>query len=179
MRDSFVLWFTGLSGSGKTTIANGLSAILNSWGKTVIVLDGDVLRNTIHKHLKFTPQDIKKNNELIAKVCVRCKKQYDYVLVPVISPFAESRQKAKDLIGKNFIEIYVKASLDTVIKRDIKGLYSRALRGEIQNFIGIDPYVPYEAPENPDIVLETETEDVNILLKKLINYLKGRRVSIV
>ena len=142
MKQALVLWFTGLSGAGKTTIADEVSRILKEKGKTVITLDGDVLRSTVHHHLTFSREDIKKNNDMIANICIDKIDEYDYILVPIISPFTASRKKARDLIGNNFIEVYVKASLNKVIERDIKGLYKKAIKGVLNNFIGIDPQVP-------------------------------------
>jgi adenylylsulfate kinase len=177
MKNSFVLWFTGLSGSGKTTIADKLYDELVNDGKSAIILDGDKIRSTIHKNLGFTPDDIKKNNELIAKLCLKYNGKYDYILVPIISPFTASRKKAKELIGKNFIEVYVQASLETVIKRDVKGLYNKALRGEIPNFIGISSGVPYEEPFNPDVVLNTEKEDIDTVVKKMVGLIRKKWVK--
>jgi adenylylsulfate kinase len=167
MKKTTVLWFTGLSGSGKSTIAGRFARILKKEGKKVLMLDDDVVRNTLHRHLGFTPEDIRENNELIARMCSDNLGKFDYILVPIISPFADSRKKARELLAGSFFEIYTKASLDVVIKRDVKGLYSRALKGEISNFIGISPEVPYEDPQNPDVVLETDKEELDISVRKL------------
>jgi len=146
-----VLWFTGLSGSGKSTIASGVSEKIRENNYSVKILDGDVIRNSVHTHLGFSPNDIKENNIKIAKICKKLLQSYDFILVPIISPFKNSRQNAKRIVGKSFVEVYIQSDLKIVIKRDVKGLYKKALKGEIVNFIGIDPSVPYEPPENPDI----------------------------
>ncbi|MDH3691667.1 MAG: adenylyl-sulfate kinase [Gammaproteobacteria bacterium] len=170
MRKALVLWFTGLSGSGKTTIANRLCNALEEHHKKVLVLDGDAIRSTVHNHLRFTPEDIKRNNELIARLCVKHQTQYDVIIVPIISPFIESRRNARQIVGGGFVEVHVKASLKTVMERDVKGLYKRAISGEIPNFIGVDPSVPYEPPHSPDVIVETEKEDIPEVTKRLLEY---------
>ena len=172
MTEAFVLWFSGLSGSGKTTIANELyQCLTKNEHRKVKILDGDVIRNTIHRHLGFSPEDINENNVLIAKLCVEYKNEYDVITVPIISPFIESRQKARRIIGDRFFEVYVKTSLETLIKRDPKGLYKKAQSGELSGFIGVDSSSPYEPPPKPDIVLDTEKEDVKCATRKLVEFL--------
>lgn len=172
MTEAFVLWFSGLSGSGKTTIANELyQCLTKNEHRKVKILDGDVIRNTIHGHLGFSPEDIKENNFLIAKLCVKYKNEYDVIIVPIISPFIESRQRARRIIGDRFFEVYVKSSLETLIKRDVKGLYKKAQSGELPSFIGVDPITSYEPPSKPDIVVDTETEDVKCSTTKLVEFL--------
>ncbi|HTZ42131.1 MAG TPA: adenylyl-sulfate kinase [Candidatus Omnitrophota bacterium] len=166
-----VLWFTGLSGSGKTSIAKKVEEYLLLHDKRVLILDGDAVREKLHKHLGFTPEDIKENNRLISEICAKEKENYDFILVPVISPFRESRKKAKHLLGQDFIEIYINCPLDACIKRDVKGLYKRALAGEVQNFIGISKNVPYEPPENPDIEIETDKEGIEAAVNKIISFI--------
>ena len=169
-----VLWFTGLSGSGKTTIASGLYEELTRRGKKIKILDGDEIRNSIHSDLSFTPDDIEKNNQLIAELCKNNINSYNFLLVPIISPFRRSRSAAKDLIGSGFVEIYIKATIKKVISRDVKGLYKKAIDGKIENFIGIDKKVPYEEPFNPDITINTELEDPRESISKIIKYLNLR-----
>src|SRR3989338_2805235 len=120
-----VLWFTGLSGSGKTTIALALQKELEKRNKKFKVFDGDVVRQKLHKHLGFTPEDIKENNRLIAELCLKQINKYDFILVPIISPFRESRENARKILGNSFIEVYVKALLETVIERDVKVYYKK------------------------------------------------------
>lgn len=173
-----VVWFTGLSGSGKSTIAAGVCAELTKRGKKVKIIDGDEIRKSCHHQLRFTPEDIRKNNRLVAEMCRTQQRDYDYILVALISPFSDSRAKARDIIGKEFIEVYVKAEMDTLISRDCKGLYKKALNGQIENFIGLSPAVPYEPPQNPEIFIDTEDmnphDSVSYTLKTLSRYLSAR-----
>lgn len=170
-----VLWFTGLSGSGKTTIALELKKDLENLGKKVKILDGDEIRNTLHKHLGFTPENIKENNLLITELCLSYIKDFDFILVPIISPFKESRKLAREALKSNFIELFIKCSIEGCIARDIKGHYKKALAGEIKNFIGIAKENPYEPPENPEITIETEKETPRESADKIIDYLKKRK----
>ena len=164
-----ILWFTGLSGSGKSTIANLLKENFESLGKKVLILDGDVVRKEMHVHLGFTPEDIKENNRLISEICKSEKNNYDFILVPIISPFRESRNNARRLFGEDFVEIFINCSLGECKFRDTKGLYSKAERGEISNMIGI--HVPYEFPENPELVLDTSKENVEKSVSRVISFL--------
>lgn len=168
-----VLWFTGLSGSGKSTIAEKLEEQLIKEGKAVLIIDGDIIRNTLHKHLGFSPEDIKENNRLIANICKGKISEYDYILIPIISPFKKSREDARYLIKEDFIEVYVQCSLDTCISRDVKGYYKKALSGEINNFIGIAKENPYEPAENPEILVDTEKENLEESITKIKKYLFG------
>ena len=165
-----VLWFTGLSGSGKTSIALGACEKLSKYGKTVKILDGDEIRESLHKDLGFTTKDIELNNEKIALLCKKNINNYDFIMVPIISPFTRNRELADQLIGPTYSEIYVKASLPTVIQRDVKVLYNKALNYEIDNFIGIDPSTPYEPPENPDLTLNTDIETIGESIAKLFDF---------
>ncbi|MDD5699614.1 MAG: adenylyl-sulfate kinase [Candidatus Nanoarchaeia archaeon] len=166
-----VLWFTGLSGSGKTSISEKLHEFLVSRNKKVLILDGDVIRNTLHKNLGFSPEDIRENNKLISEICASEQGNYDFILVPIISPFADSRIKARSLLGDGFIEIHINCPLETCMKRDVKGLYKKALAGEVDNFIGISENVPYETPTNPDIRIDTDKEEIEKSVQKLISFL--------
>jgi len=173
MKSANVLWFTGLSGAGKTTIAAGAREELLKTGKRVKVYDGDEVRNHINKHLDFTPEHIEENNRVIAELCRRDAESglYDYIFAPVISPFERCRSIAKDMIGESFRLIYVKVSVDEAVKRDTKGLYKKALAGEIDNLIGLGNGVPYEPPEGPDLVLDTEAEDAGSSIKRLLVFI--------
>jgi adenylylsulfate kinase len=164
-----ILWFTGLSGSGKTTVAESLKAFLESLNKRVKVFDGDDVRERFHRHLGFSPKDIKENNRLIVKLCEENLDSYDFILVPVISPFIESRNFARQNFSPEFLEIYVHCPLEECISRDVKGLYKKVLKGEIKNFIGVHEEVPYESPLNPEIVLNTCVESVEDSKNKIIN----------
>jgi len=167
-------WFTGLSGSGKTTIASRAAQSLSEKDKKIEILDGDVIRKEIHGHLGFTPEDIKENNRLIAELCVKRKGLYDYIFVPIISPFAESRSLAREIIKDNFYIIYCKATLETVMERDVKGLYKRALSGGLDNLIGVDKRVPYEPPQDADLILDTAREDIEISVGRLIGFISSK-----
>lgn len=169
METTFV-WFTGLSGSGKSTIAGLLHTQLVNRGKKVTIVDGDVVREKFHHHLGFSPADIKQNNALIVQYCQQLQDQFDFVLITVIAPFEESRALTRQKLSPHYVEVYVKADFETCEKRDVKGLYKKAKQGEIDNFIGL--HIPYEVPVSPDLVLDTEAFSidacVNLCLLKLI-----------
>lgn len=172
MKRAKVYWFTGLSGSGKTTIVEGLVKILKSRGKKVKIYDGDAVRAKLNKHLQFTPQDIIENNRIISQLCMDNIYRYDYIFTPIISPFSVSRENARKKIGDSFYLIYVKASLPEAMRRDTKGLYKEAMSGKIKNFIGIDENVPYEAPINADLILDTEHNDAKECISKLLKFIE-------
>lgn len=165
-----MFWFTGLSGSGKTTIVNAAVERLVKQNRKIKIFDGDVVRQELNRHLSFSPEDIRENNRIIADLCLGHRGEYDHIFVPIISPFEESRAHARRIIGSKFYLVYIKASLDEVIKRDVKGMYKKALRGDIKNFIGIDKNVPFEEPKNADLVLNSENEDVSTSVKRLLNF---------
>ena len=156
-----VYWFTGLSGAGKTTIANKLKVKLDFLNYSIKIIDGDDVRATLHKNLGFTINDIKINNKLIAQLCVDNLCKYDVILVPIISPYAASREDARIKIGSSFKEVYISAKIETVINRDTKGLYQKAINGEINNMIGYSSDSIYEIPHSPDLVIDTELTNVN------------------
>ena len=168
-----VIWFTGLSGSGKTTIASKLKIILEMYEKSVFLLDGDVARSTINKHLGFTRSDVRENNYRIACFAKEKIKEFDFVLACVMSPFKEDRERAKSVIGnENILEIFVNASIEECIKRDVKGLYKKALAGEIDNMVGIDPTKPYQIPEEPHLEMNTMFHSSDENIEQLISFLK-------
>lgn len=169
-----ILWFTGLSGSGKTTIAEKVKAQLEQQGKKVEMLDGDIVRSTLHKNLGFTPEDIHENNWLLALLAQEKAKNADVVLLPIISPFREDREKARAMLGKDFAEVFIDAPLQECIKRDIKGHYKKALAGEIKNFIGIAKENPYQAPLNPELRIETAKMDITKSVQKILAYLNAK-----
>lgn len=174
MRKAMVLWFTGLSGSGKTTIANRASERLRRLNKKVKIYDGDVVREGINRHLTFSPEHIDENNRLIAAFCLENSPLYDYIFVPVISPFSASRESARKMIGDSFSLVYIKASLEEVIKRDPKGLYKKALAGEIKNFVGLAADVPYQTPDDADLTLDTEKNDIGTLVDELMGFIVSK-----
>lgn len=169
---SKVIWFTGLSGSGKTTIALALQKRLNSCGKKVFILDGDEVRSKLHKHLSFSREDIKENNRLIAMMAKEKISEFDFILVPIISPYRDDRKAARDLLGENFMELFIDASLEKCIKRDVKGLYKKVRAGELSDFIGMCESSPYERPLNPDIHLKNDQLLVEECVDKILNYLE-------
>ncbi len=168
-----VLWFTGLSGSGKSTIANGLKEKLMAIGKKVILFDGDTVRDTLHKHLGFTREDIRENNRLIAELAVGHVVEYDFIITPIISPYREDRQAARQKIGPDFVEVYVNCPLEECVARDTKGLYAKAASGELTNLIGVSVSNPYEAPLNPEIEIKTTGESPDESIKKLLAFLEA------
>ena len=154
-----VIWLTGLSGSGKSTIANELAIKLQEKGKLSYILDGDNVRMGLNKDLGFSDDDRKENIRRIAEVAKLLSDAGIIVITAFISPFREERENAKDIIGRdNFLEVYVKADLSVCEERDPKGLYKKARAGEIPMFTGIDS--PYEEPTNPDIITRTDKQDI-------------------
>ena len=152
-----VIWLTGLSGSGKSTIANELTIKLQQEGKLAYILDGDNVRMGLNKDLGFSDDDRKENIRRIAEVAKLLSDAGVIVITAFISPFREEREKAKEIIGRdNFIEVFVRTSLETCEKRDPKGLYKKARAGEIPMFTGIDS--PYEEPLNYDIMVSGDTD---------------------
>jgi bifunctional enzyme CysN/CysC len=168
-----VLWFTGLSGAGKSVIANLVEAQLHARGAHTLMLDGDNVRHGLNKDLGFTPVDRVENIRRIGEVARLMTDAGLIVLCSFISPFRAERALARDLAATGeFLEIFVDAPLETVIARDPKGLYKRALAGEIKNFTGVDQ--PYEAPENADIVLKSALETPEVLANRVIGELEAR-----
>jgi adenylyl-sulfate kinase len=152
----FTLWFTGLSGSGKSTIAHVIGPELDRRGLIVEYLDGDSVRQHLSKGLGFSKEDRDTNIERIGWVASRLTRQGGAVIAAAISPYRETRQKAREMVEQygRFVEVYVATSLDECARRDVNGLYAKAFAGEIKGFTGVDD--PYEAPESPEVVVETE-----------------------
>jgi len=171
MKQALIFWFTGLSGSGKTTVATGVKPLLETDGYSVLVLDGDTVRAQLHSRLGFTEQDIKENNALIADLCRTYRDDYDVILVAIISPYASTRKQARNSLGKGFYEIYFSADLETLIKRDVKGLYSRAERNEIPNLIGYSPGTVYEEPRIPDFTVDSVKISSEISINGLYKFI--------
>tara|TARA_B110000014_G_C19933937_1_gene483208 strand:- start:165 stop:677 length:513 start_codon:yes stop_codon:yes gene_type:complete len=167
-----VIWFTGLSGSGKTTLSNQLEKLLINRKKSVKIIDGDIIRDRSNKKLDFSKKAILYNNRRVINMCLKQIKKYDYIIVSVIAPFEETRREARKKIGSSYFEVFVKAKIKTVIERDTKGLYNKAINGEINNFIGIDKKTPYQTPMNSDIIIETDEKTVKESFQKLIGDLK-------
>jgi adenylylsulfate kinase len=169
---SFVLWFTGMSGAGKTTIAESASAQLCEKNLRPLILDGDAIRSSLHKHLSFSKEDIMENNRLISELCVQKMMNFDVIFVPIISPYKASREKAREIIGSNFFEVYIESPLDTLIKRDSKGLYQKSLEGKIDNLIGFSKKNVYEKPENPDLTINTNNHTIEESVRKLMHHIQ-------
>lgn len=167
----FTVWLTGLSGAGKSTIAQRLECALLACGHEVEVLDGDVVRTHLSKGLGFSREDRDTNILRIAFVASLLSRHHVAVITAAISPYSETRRKAREQIGA-FLEVYVRCSLDELIRRDVKGLYIKALRGEVAHFTGISD--PYEEPENPDVIVDTEHETVDESVAKIITALRER-----
>lgn len=167
----FTLWFTGLSGAGKSTLAGEVSAELTGRGLLVEQLDGDVVRTHLSKGLGFTKDDRDTNIERIGWVASRLTRAGAVVVVSAISPFAEARGKARAMVEEHgaFVEVHVATPLETCARRDVKGLYKRAMAGEIADFTGVS--APYEAPESPEIRVDTAdatpAESAAIVLRRL------------
>src|SRR6202035_2619696 len=136
-KEGVVIWFTGLSGAGKSTLAEAVAPKLRAHGKRVEILDGDVVRTHLSKGLGFSREDRDTNIARIAFVCSLLVRHGAAVISAAISPFALARDNAREQIGSGFIEVYVKCDLDELVRRDVKGLYVKALRGEIANFTGV------------------------------------------
>ncbi len=155
----FTLWFTGLSGSGKSTISHLVGPELERRGLFVEYLDGDTVRTHLSKGLGFSKVDRDTNIERIGWVASRLTRNGAAVLAAAISPYEEARRKARELVEHHgrFVEVYVKASVDECARRDVNGLYAKALAGEITGFTGVDD--PYEAPTNAEVVVDTGTEE--------------------
>jgi adenylyl-sulfate kinase len=167
----FTLWFTGLSGAGKTTIAHIVGPALEERGKIVEYLDGDVVRTHLSKGLGFSKEDRDTNILRIGWVASRLTRHGAAVIVAAISPYEEIRREARGLVEQfgPFVEVHVHASVDECARRDVKGLYAKAFAGEIKGFTGVDD--PYEAPSAPDLMLDTEAreaeESAAVVLAKL------------
>ena len=162
----FTIWLTGLSGAGKTTIACRLEAVLRKRGLKVEVLDGDVVRTHLSKGLGFSKEDRDTNIRRIGFVAHLLTRNGVAVICAAISPYREIRDENRALIG-DFIEVYAKCPIDVLLKdRDVKGLYARAVKGEIPNFTGVSD--PYEEPLNPDVVLETDRETIEESTGKVV-----------
>jgi adenylyl-sulfate kinase len=150
-----IVWFTGLSGAGKTTISCLVEKSLEDDGFRVLVLDGDDVRERLHRNLGFSRSDIIENNHLISQLCLDERSAQDVIMVPIISPYRTSRAAARERLSPGFIEVHVSADIPVLEQRDTKGLYARAKNREIDNLIGYSPGAPYEPPLDAEITLET------------------------
>ena len=167
-----VIWFTGLPCSGKTTLSKMLERELKEKGKEVVLLDGDELRKTISKDLGFSEEDRKEHNRRVIELAKKLSKEGKVVVLALVSPIREVREKAREEIGKEFVEVYLSCPLAVCIERDVKGHYKKALRGEIKNFTGVSQ--KYEEPVNPEVILYTAVESKEESIKKLMEFLTKR-----
>ena len=163
-----VIWLTGIPGSGKTTLALELQKHYEKKGSPIEILDGDEIRKTLSKDLGFSPEDRKEHNRRVIFVAKILAKNGVTTIIPLISPYRETRANARKEIP-NFVEVWVKASVDECKKRDPKGLYKKAMAGEIKNLTGLQ--APYEEPQNPELILDTEKHSIEESVELIISTL--------
>ncbi len=169
---AFILWLTGLPCSGKSTLADELVKVLHKSGQQSFLIDGDNVRQGLNSDLTFSPEDIGESNRRVGEVARLALDNGNIVVVALVSPFEESRRLARAMNKPgDFIEVHCKADKESCRNRDRKGLYERAMRGEIENFIGID--VEYEEPKNPEIVTETDSVNIQSSVQEIMKYLHG------
>jgi adenylyl-sulfate kinase len=169
----FVLWFTGLSGAGKTTLATSVGAELARRGLKVEILDGDEVRTNLSKGLGFSKEDRDTNIRRIGYVSSLLARNNVAVLAAAISPYRQVRNEVRRVIsedGASFIEVFVKCPISVLAKRDVKGLYRKALAGEIREFTGVSD--PYEEPGGPEVVIETDREKIGASVNKILRVLE-------
>ena len=169
MRKGFTLWFTGLSGAGKSTLSNLLAEELRGRGLNVEILDGDEVRTNLSKGLGFSKEDRDTNIKRIGYVCKLLTRNGVIAISAAISPYRDVRDYNREQIG-NFVEVYVECSIEELTRRDVKGLYKKALAGEIKNFTGISD--PYEAPLKPEVTVNSGTQSVQESMKAILQYLE-------
>lgn len=171
---SFVLWFTGLSGSGKSTVANAVAKALFEQGLNSYVLDGDNVRHGLNKDLGFSEEDRTENIRRIGEVAKLFVDAGQIVLTAFISPFVKDRELVRDLLEPTeFVEVFVKCPVEECEKRDPKGLYVKARQGLIKDFTGIDS--PYEEPVQPEVVVETDKSTIEESVEIVLNYLRSKQ----
>jgi adenylylsulfate kinase len=166
----FCLWFTGLSGAGKTAITGILVDELRKRGSKLEVLDGDIVRENLSKGLGFSKEDRDTNIRRIAFVADLLSRNGVPVITAAISPYRDIRNEAREMMDSRFIEAYVKASVEACEERDVKGLYAKARAGEIKEFTGVSD--PYEPPENPELTLDTENQTPEQSAQQILDYLE-------
>ncbi|WP_040279613.1 adenylyl-sulfate kinase [Psychroserpens damuponensis] len=168
--NSFLIWFTGLSGSGKSTIANLVEQKLFELGLKTYSLDGDNIRKGINSDLTFAPEDRTENIRRIAEVSNLMLDAGLIVLAAFVSPYKKDRENIRTIVKDvNFVEVYINTSVEECERRDVKGLYKKARAGEIKNMTGIS--APYEAPENPDIEIKTENETIEDSVTRIVEFI--------
>ena len=165
----FTLWFTGLSGSGKSTLARRVEEVLLERGMRVEVLDGDVIRTNLSKGLGYSKEDRDTNIRRIGFVCNLLTRNDVVAIAAAIAPYDEIRKENRGLIG-NYVEVYCKCPIDELVKRDVKGLYAKAMKGEISNFTGVSD--PYEEPLDAEVIVETDKETEEESSSKIVKTLE-------
>ncbi len=173
----FTIWLTGLSGAGKTTLATEMARELRARGVSVEVLDGDQVRTNLSKGLGFSKEDRDTNIRRIGYVCRLLSRNGVAAIAAAISPYREARDEVRRLVeqdGAEFLEVFVTCPIDVLAERDVKGLYKKALAGEIKGFTGVDD--PYEEPLAPDVIIESDRELVDFSAMKIINELEQREL---
>jgi adenylyl-sulfate kinase len=170
----FTLWFTGLSGAGKTTISHLVEEELRARGSRIEVLDGDVVRENLSKGLGFSKEDRDTNIRRIAFVADLLSRNGVPVITAAISPYRELRAEARETMGDRFIEVFVKASVEVCAERDVKGLYEKAFKGEIKEFTGVSD--PYEPPLDPELTLDTEHQSPEDSAAQILSLLEDRQL---
>jgi len=169
-----VLWFTGLSGAGKSTLANAVEERLHQMKARTFVIDGDNVRHGLCADLTFSDEDRVENIRRVGEIAGLFVQAGILTLTAFISPFRADRAKVRTIVGENFIEVHCDTALEVCESRDVKGLYKKARAGEIADFTGISS--PYEAPENPEIRVDTGRDDLNVCVDQVIAYLLERGV---
>lgn len=169
MSKGFILWFTGLSGAGKSTLANAVELELRARGRNVEILDGDVVRTHLSKGLGFSKEDRDTNIRRIGFVCHLLARNGVAAIAAAISPYRSIRNEIRTQ-HSHFVEVFVKCPVETCAKRDVKGLYAKAFSGEIPQFTGVSD--PYEEPLNPEVLVETHLESIEVSTTKIITYLE-------
>lgn len=171
--NSFLIWFTGLSGSGKSTIANLVEQELHKKGVKTYTLDGDNIRKRINNDLTFTPEDRTENIRRIAEISNLMVDAGLVVLAAFVSPYKKDRENIRSIVKDfNFVEVFISTSLEECERRDVKGLYKKARTGEIKNMTGISS--PYEAPDKPDIEIKTEEVTIKDAVDRIVNYINPK-----
>jgi adenylylsulfate kinase len=165
----FTLWFTGLSGSGKSTISERVALKLQKMGLPVEILDGDIVRTHLSKGLGFSQEDRDENIKRVGFVCQLLTRNGVPNIASVISPYRAARDYNRQKI-KNFVEVYVACPVEVCVQRDVKGLYQKAMAGEIKHFTGVDD--PYEEPLNPEIICHTDKESIEESVEKVVKKLQ-------
>jgi adenylylsulfate kinase len=163
-REGFTVWFTGLPCCGKTTVADRIAVILREKGYCVERLDGDIVREELTTDLGFTKKDRDENVRRVVVVAKKLSSNNVIVLATFVSPYREERRNARREI-RRFVEVYVRCPIEMCMKRDVKGMYKKAREGVIKHFTGVDD--PYEEPEHPELVLDTDKETVDESVKKV------------